>query len=503
MKKYISFFLSVLLIVSLLLSPILPSLGFTKLAEASTIAIKAKQTTLEVGSATTLTVSGTKKKVTWSSSNKSYVKVDSKGKISAVKIGSATITASVSGKKLKCKITVVECSELSCSSLTLNVGKKDFLKVNGKNTGKVKVANWSSANPKVAYVDKSGNITGKSIGTTVITASIYGKKYTCKVRVNEKIDLIDKKLTLEQGKTKALAFKGITYRAVWSSDNKDIAYVSFDGKVTAVGVGTTNIIGNVDGTDYKCIVTVTKVASDIQSSALVAVGEKKTLTLPDNMKGTVQWSSNNQKITVSNAGVVAVKTVGNAIITASAGSTKYKFFVVGVDQSNPYIKKAPFATHEVTTGNMHFVLPNSWDVKDLSYESECDILLHPDQNSDTEGELYAYKSYTKSPDYYTAKLEMVTSMSKENILNNYKEENADYGVDYSVISFKQGNYMTSYGNVLKTEFKYTLFGQVYREIMYNIVIDGYKFFISLEDTGDVAGLQETIEYIVNSIYIQK
>ena len=98
---------------------------------------------------------------------------------------------------------------------------------------------------------------------------------------------------------------------------------------------------------------------------------------------------------------------------------------------------------------------------------------------------------------------MVASMSEEDILKHYKEENAEYGVDYSAISFKQGNYMTSYGNVLKTEFKYAVFGEPYREVMYNLVIDGYKFFISIEDMGDVADLQKTIEYIVNSIYVQK
>lgn len=48
----------------------------------------------------------TTKTVTWSSSNKSIAKVDSKGKVTAVAAGTATITAKAGDKTAKCKITV-------------------------------------------------------------------------------------------------------------------------------------------------------------------------------------------------------------------------------------------------------------------------------------------------------------------------------------------------------------------------------------------------------------
>lgn len=54
----------------------------------------------------TLTVSGTKKKITWSSSRKAVVTVSKKGVVSAKKVGAATITAKIAGKKLKCKVVV-------------------------------------------------------------------------------------------------------------------------------------------------------------------------------------------------------------------------------------------------------------------------------------------------------------------------------------------------------------------------------------------------------------
>lgn len=48
----------------------------------------------------------TKQKVVWKSSKISVVSVNSKGKITAKAVGTATVTATVSGKKYSCKVTV-------------------------------------------------------------------------------------------------------------------------------------------------------------------------------------------------------------------------------------------------------------------------------------------------------------------------------------------------------------------------------------------------------------
>lgn len=57
-----------------------------------------------------------KKKVKWSSSNKKVVKVK-KGKLTALKKGTATITATYGKNKLKCKV-IVKNVKLSTSKLT-------------------------------------------------------------------------------------------------------------------------------------------------------------------------------------------------------------------------------------------------------------------------------------------------------------------------------------------------------------------------------------------------
>ena len=61
--------------------------------------------TLNQGKSTTLKLSGTSRKVTWTTSKKSVAKV-SNGKVTAVGAGTANITAKVGSKTYTCKVTV-------------------------------------------------------------------------------------------------------------------------------------------------------------------------------------------------------------------------------------------------------------------------------------------------------------------------------------------------------------------------------------------------------------
>lgn len=72
--------------------------------------ISAKSISLKVGESTKLKLNGTDQKVKWSSSKKSIASVNSSGKITAKKAGTATITATVLNKKYSCKVTVKKIS---------------------------------------------------------------------------------------------------------------------------------------------------------------------------------------------------------------------------------------------------------------------------------------------------------------------------------------------------------------------------------------------------------
>lgn len=87
-----------------------------EVVQAASVKLSKSSLTLYVGKSATLKVNGTKSNVKWSSSNKSVATVTTKGKVTAKKAGSATITAKVSGKSLKCKVTAKESSNLKGKS---------------------------------------------------------------------------------------------------------------------------------------------------------------------------------------------------------------------------------------------------------------------------------------------------------------------------------------------------------------------------------------------------
>ena len=70
--------------------------------------ISARQAVVGVGATTTLKVKGTKKRVRWSSSNKSVASVSKKGVVTGRTIGTAKITGKVGKKKYTCTVTVRE-----------------------------------------------------------------------------------------------------------------------------------------------------------------------------------------------------------------------------------------------------------------------------------------------------------------------------------------------------------------------------------------------------------
>lgn len=90
---------------SFLLLTVMMVLGFAMTSQAAKL--NAKKIKVPVGTTYVLKVKGAKGKVTWKSSRKSVATVK-KGKVTALKKGTAKITAKVRGKKYTCKVTVVD-----------------------------------------------------------------------------------------------------------------------------------------------------------------------------------------------------------------------------------------------------------------------------------------------------------------------------------------------------------------------------------------------------------
>ena len=119
-------------------------------------------------------------KGTWKSSNKKVATVTSKGKITAKKAGTCTITGKVNGKTYKCKITVKNKTlTVSKSSVSIKKGKSTTVTAKATPSATVK---WSTSNKKIATVS-NGKITGKKKGSCTITAKANGITKKIKVKV--------------------------------------------------------------------------------------------------------------------------------------------------------------------------------------------------------------------------------------------------------------------------------------------------------------------------------
>ena len=130
----------------------------------------------------------------WKSSNKKIATVDKKGKITAKKTGTATITvrtkkgatASVKVKVQKGKVTTKELTitNVTDKKLTLKKGKTFKIKTSVTPITSPDKISYASSNKKIVTVDKKGKLKAVKKGTATITVK-SGKK-TVKFKVNVK-----------------------------------------------------------------------------------------------------------------------------------------------------------------------------------------------------------------------------------------------------------------------------------------------------------------------------
>ena len=189
---------------------------------------------------------------TWASSNTEVATVSDKGKVTAIKAGTATITAKCGGKSATCEVTVqskyinVTGITLDKETLTLDVNKTAQLTatVQPSNANK-KDVKWTSSNTSIVAVSAQGNVatvTAKSAGEAFVTVESVEGGYTkqCKVTVTipvSTITLSQTDATIAFGQTLTLTATVLPTNASdptveWSSSNTAIATVS-NGVVTA------------------------------------------------------------------------------------------------------------------------------------------------------------------------------------------------------------------------------------------------------------------------------
>lgn len=121
------------------------------------------------------------RRVVWKSRKTSVAKVSENGRVTAIKHGSARITATLDGVTKECEIIVKSPDiKLSHTSILLKKGRVFTLKA-AVSSGHAPI--WRSSKSSVATVDSKGKITAKKKGSCYIYATEDGAREDCYVQV--------------------------------------------------------------------------------------------------------------------------------------------------------------------------------------------------------------------------------------------------------------------------------------------------------------------------------
>ena len=280
------------------------------------------------------TIKGANKNIVWTSSDESVATVDSKGKVTSVSEGTATITATANTVSATCKITVKESGiSLNLKEMQLSTkGVGSSIKLTSSIIGSNKKVKWTTSDKLVASVS-GGKVTGKNTGTATITATANGVSASCNVTVVKGlVSINEENVLLYTGETKQLKSNAAKNSDVnWKSSNENVVSVE-NGKLTAKQAGIAVISIESDGVTDSCVVTVKDTVTSIAEDeiSLKTKGAEKTYTLNYNVigrKSAVKWISSNNKIATVSKGKITAKKEGTVTITATANGMSDKVTV--------------------------------------------------------------------------------------------------------------------------------------------------------------------------------
>lgn len=208
--------------------------------------------------------------IVWESSDTNVVVVDAAGKVTAVGVGVATVTASIEKKpeiNASASVTVTEASNVTSvmtmvpSLLETEVGGTVTLSASG-GTG---TYTWTSSDPEKATVTANGIVTAITTGKVKVTATdTNGNTAVCNIsiyRAPTSITVSPATANLSVGKTQK--FTANVYPAdasnniIWYSSDTSVAKVSASGLVTVLKPGTVTITAKSAYNSIKASATVT------------------------------------------------------------------------------------------------------------------------------------------------------------------------------------------------------------------------------------------------------
>lgn len=315
----------------------------------SKVSVSAPKSSLGIGETSTVSASvspsnACSTNVTWESSDPSIVQVNG-GQISALKFGSATITATTfNGKVGSVKITVkeivadsVKITGVDDLDTPLYVGDslQAVAEISPENVDNPAIT-WTSSNPEIATVE-DGTITAHSGGSVTITAATAnGKTNSVELEIQEIVAekiairaaaayLVGDEVQLDVEFTPA---ETSSQEIQWESSDYTIAAINDNGLLRAVAPGEVEITAIQKDTRDSVQVQIKAVnVEEVQITMAdsfkgrLKIGEVTQLTgtvLPENATyRDITWSSSAPEVAeVDSNGIVTAKAAGKAIISA-------------------------------------------------------------------------------------------------------------------------------------------------------------------------------------------
>ncbi len=322
------------------------------------IALESAEETLAAGDAVRLAASTVPKgyecQIAWSSSDETVAAVDNKGVVTAIKGGTAVVSAKVGAVEKTCKITVtdvgIESLRMVFPNMVLDgVGTSERIDVLVNPEGYSERLIWESSDSTVVSVDEEGTVTARAVGTATITVTAeHHRELTasCEVAVRkplESISINQSSVRLREGEAATL-LAGVS--PADTTDEKTVSWQNYSSDVVSIETGGVNneiltvkglksgialIEAQVGDCHAYCTVEVfvpaTGIALDV-SAVTLQQGDSYVLYAlmePAEATETIKWSVSDENV-VSLANTAGLRcdlealAVGTAVVTARTES---------------------------------------------------------------------------------------------------------------------------------------------------------------------------------------